>query len=563
MDKKKMIIIATTVIATIAAIVLVFIMGNNKKTITYSIKFETDGGSVVMSQTVAKGEKASKPVDPTKDGYVFKEWLYQGKNYDFSSSVTTDLTLTAKWIEISQDSETFVVKFDSDGGTTIPNQVIEKGNNVEQPSDPIKEGYEFKGWTLNDELYNFDIIVEENLELKATWEKIEDEKNDSKKYTVTFNSNGGSNVSSQTVIEGNKVKQPSNPTRSGYTFNGWTLNGKAFDFNSKITGNITLVANWEKTVSYEAPTLKGELTTPETLGQYTYLLSINTDYYYNKYGDTVKMGYEVYEKVGSNYNKIGESGIANGALTTIKIEAGTSKTYVAKVYEINSKNEKIYSGYSNELTINHSGYEAPKLKSELTTPETLGMYTYLLDINSNDYYNKYGDHVTMGYEVYEKVGNSYNKIDESGMSNGKLITVKIEVGTSKTYVARVYGLNSKNEKVYSAYSNEITINHESYETPVLTSELISSETDKKSYSLDINTDYYYNKYSDHVTMGYEIYEKVGNSYNKVDESGITGGKIIEVEINSGTSKTYVARVYGLNSRSEKVYSNYSEEITLN
>ena len=67
-----------------------------------------------------------------------------------------------------------------------------------------------------------------------------------KKYTVTFNSNGGSAVASQTITEGDKATKPQNPTRSGYNFGGWLLNGSAYDFNSAVKGNITLTAQWNQ-----------------------------------------------------------------------------------------------------------------------------------------------------------------------------------------------------------------------------------------------------------------------------------------------------------------------------
>ena len=65
-------------------------------------------------------------------------------------------------------------------------------------------------------------------------------------YTVTFNSNGGSSVASQTVNYNEKATQPSNPTREGYTFVGWQLNGNTYDFNIVVNGNITLTAVWDK-----------------------------------------------------------------------------------------------------------------------------------------------------------------------------------------------------------------------------------------------------------------------------------------------------------------------------
>jgi len=65
------------------------------------------------------------------------------------------------------------------------------------------------------------------------------------KYTVTFDSNGGTAVSSQTVTKGKTASKPTDPTKEGYTFVEWTLNGAKYDFNTKVNSNITLVASWK------------------------------------------------------------------------------------------------------------------------------------------------------------------------------------------------------------------------------------------------------------------------------------------------------------------------------
>ena len=69
------------------------------------------------------------------------------------------------------------------------------------------------------------------------------------KVLVSFDSNGGSSVASQAVTSGATATQPTTPTRSGYTFNGWTLNGSAYDFASAVTSDITLVASWTQNSS--------------------------------------------------------------------------------------------------------------------------------------------------------------------------------------------------------------------------------------------------------------------------------------------------------------------------
>ena len=68
----------------------------------------------------------------------------------------------------------------------------------------------------------------------------------SKKYTIEFNSNGGSLVEPIKIEKDGTIEKPLDPTREGYIFAGWYLNGEKFDFNTKITGDITLEARWTK-----------------------------------------------------------------------------------------------------------------------------------------------------------------------------------------------------------------------------------------------------------------------------------------------------------------------------
>ena len=269
--KKRTIIIVIGVVLIIACLVIYFIFDNKK----YTITFDSDGGSVVEKQIVKRGEKVNKPTDPTRDGYIFIEWDLGSSIYDFSAKVTRNLILKAIWKEQEGGKVTYVVNFNTDGGNSISNQIINKDGTITKPQDPVRDGYKFLGWYSNNVLFDFNTPVTKNLELVAKWEKAKDnsttgtttttkktttKKNDTtnttttkktttttteaKKYTVTFDSNGGSKVSSKEVTSGSKVSKPSNPTRTGYKFSGWTLNNKAYDFNSKVTSNITLVAKW-------------------------------------------------------------------------------------------------------------------------------------------------------------------------------------------------------------------------------------------------------------------------------------------------------------------------------
>ena len=84
-------------------IVSIFVLTACKK--NYTVTFNTDGGSKIEAIKVEKGGKVAKPTDPTKEGYTFTYWTLEGKEYDFSSKVTKDLTLVAKWNKKVEDEK--------------------------------------------------------------------------------------------------------------------------------------------------------------------------------------------------------------------------------------------------------------------------------------------------------------------------------------------------------------------------------------------------------------------------------------------------------------------------
>lgn len=76
--------------------------GEPEPTTTYTVTFDSNGGSAVASQTVTSGETATEPVDPTKSGYDFDAWYSDNQfttEYNFATPVTADITLYAKWVE--------------------------------------------------------------------------------------------------------------------------------------------------------------------------------------------------------------------------------------------------------------------------------------------------------------------------------------------------------------------------------------------------------------------------------------------------------------------------------
>ena len=145
-------------------------------------------------------------------------------------------------------TEVYTVTFDSYGGTPVPPaQEVEYGHTATKPADPTLKGYTFAFWYLGEDeqnatAYDFDTPVTENITLTAKW--------NINKYTVTFNSYGGTPVPpAQEVEYGLTATKPDDPTLKGYTFAFWYLgedeqNATAYDFDTPVTENITLTAKW-------------------------------------------------------------------------------------------------------------------------------------------------------------------------------------------------------------------------------------------------------------------------------------------------------------------------------
>lgn len=93
--------------------------------------------------------------------------------------------------------------------------------------------------------FNYQEVIDESTLL---------ENEDVNVYTVSFNSDGGTNVAKQSVVENKTVTKPSNPTKEGYTFIEWQLNGKTYDFDTPVEEDITLKAKWKKDSSNKTNT---------------------------------------------------------------------------------------------------------------------------------------------------------------------------------------------------------------------------------------------------------------------------------------------------------------------
>lgn len=230
---------------------------DSKKNDVFNLVFDTLGGSKIVAIEINEGEIPKVPDNPTREGYVFKGWMIGDEEYHFDKPITKDTKLTAKWEKKKEDVVYLKVTFDTlDPAVTVdPNPFeVEKGGLVIKPVDPIREGFEFVEWQYNGVAFDFNTPITADITLTAVWKEIEkepepeepeEEKPKVKKYKVTFDTQGGSRVSTVSVEEGKKVRKPSNPKKVGYRFKEWTLNGSPYNFNTPVTQNIKLVATYE------------------------------------------------------------------------------------------------------------------------------------------------------------------------------------------------------------------------------------------------------------------------------------------------------------------------------
>lgn len=245
--KRNKIIMLNTLLLIFCCVIIALFCWSPKETVVlekYKINFETEGGSSVAAIEIEEGTIPEKPKDPTRDGYIFVGWMLGDELYDFTTTVEGDVTLKAVWKEIDPEKKYYIVTIDLGDGTTS-SQPVEEGGVPIAPTTPSREGYNFLGWEVNGEPYNFDKPVDGDVTVTAKWEEVkpdEPDPNEGKEFTVRFNLNGGNgNFPDQKVVYKGRATNPGNPTRGGFDFTGWSPN-----INTPITGDTTFVAQWKE-----------------------------------------------------------------------------------------------------------------------------------------------------------------------------------------------------------------------------------------------------------------------------------------------------------------------------
>ena len=203
---------------------------------TYTVTFDSTGGSEVTTKTidVLYGEQLGDMPVPIRTGYFFRGWYdapVEGKCYGNSDGKgtswydkTENCTLYAQWV-----INRYTITFDTAGGSEITPITQDYDTAITAPADPTREGYTFIGW--DKEIPT--TMLAENMTVTAQWVI--------NRYTITFDTAGGSKIAPITQDYGTAITAPADPTREGYTFIGWDTEIPT----TMPAENMTVTAQWE------------------------------------------------------------------------------------------------------------------------------------------------------------------------------------------------------------------------------------------------------------------------------------------------------------------------------
>lgn len=241
MKKKTKITIAIIIIVLLLLILalLYFLFGIDR---TYTIKFNTDGGTTITDVEIKPSDTFKLPKAPTKEGYKFAGWTNEkGEMVNSDIKLDDDVTLESLWIEESKETNT--ISFETDNDSTYSDIIIEKGKYLILPVAPEKDGYIFVGWVNEDgNIITKKYVINDNIKLYAKWIS-----KDAKTITINFNTDGGNEIDKIIVENGKIVYFPTTPVKDGYVFAGWVNeNGEEVNADTTFSGNITLKATWKE-----------------------------------------------------------------------------------------------------------------------------------------------------------------------------------------------------------------------------------------------------------------------------------------------------------------------------
>lgn len=247
------------------------------------IKFELGyDNDRLAAENVAFGETVEEPKDPEREGYLFKGWYLGNDLYDFNSIVNHSFTLVAQWEKEEGNQDNLKVIFDLGyGNKFLTTLEVVKGETMQEPKVPVRSGYKFLGWFMNNESYNFEDVVNFNLALEARWiQKSID------RFELIYV--GG--IAGESYSSIHNQNYALNPEINVYTSDGkYLVNatiGNNYELGSYGNGNILIddVDYSNNNYSLENGVIETDLMTEESILEFfdsEYINDIYNDYYVN------------------------------------------------------------------------------------------------------------------------------------------------------------------------------------------------------------------------------------------------------------------------------------------
>ena len=219
--------------------------------------FDKNGGDTEASPRIMSQEKVAgsanhfdlPTTNPTRSGYIFTGWNTKadgsGDAFTAATDVTSNITVYAQW----KDSTTYSVTYkDGVDGTVFADQTtadLHVGDTTPAFSGtPTRSGYTFTGWEPS-----VAATVTDNAVYTAQWAKNSSSSHHSTRYTLHYESNGGTAYKDERYSSGTKVTLDKTPTRESYTFTGWYADKALTQKITSVTmnGDKTVYAGWEAT----------------------------------------------------------------------------------------------------------------------------------------------------------------------------------------------------------------------------------------------------------------------------------------------------------------------------
>lgn len=245
MDNKKLVLIISGVVFTLVFTTLIVILiKNNIKTNDNEEKIYTITLINDEEQNQIKGKKDEviKLPSYTKKGFKFIGFVDSNdKTYNDEYTISGDETLTAKYEGLNN----YIITFVPEENIDYPVLAVYYKEKLILPL-PQKEGYIFSHWVdENNNIFDYtEYPYERDITLKAIWTKKE-----IKRYTIKFDTDGGTKIDNQIVNENDKITKPSNPKKEGYCFTGWKYNSSNYNFDKSVKKNMTLKATYNELFS--------------------------------------------------------------------------------------------------------------------------------------------------------------------------------------------------------------------------------------------------------------------------------------------------------------------------